>query len=272
MSDVLEIEPLRAPFGAEVRGVTWGSPSQELVDELTRALRRHLLLVLRGQPSPTREQLDELFRPFGRLVLETLDGTFHYANFSDDERETVIRTDANYTRNPKEGSGELIWHNDQCFRPQLKVISVLEGIDCAPDAQPTMFRDMYTAFERLPIETKARLSGKQATYIDPRMPSVEEWPRLADSMHPVLLAHPHSGRKALYACGYATRVVGFDADESEEVLASLEAHAQAEAPRYDHHWVDGDLVIWDNVGLQHRRDLLAPGERRTLRFYEGVAE
>ena len=34
---------------------------------------------------------------------------------------------------------------------------------------------------------------------------------------------------------------------------------------YEHHWRNGDLVIWDNVALQHARPPIADGTRRTLR-------
>jgi taurine dioxygenase len=33
---------------------------------------------------------------------------------------------------------------------------------------------------------------------------------------------------------------------------------------YEHHWRDGDLVIWDNVALVHGRDDTSAGGARTL--------
>jgi taurine dioxygenase len=35
--------------------------------------------------------------------------------------------------------------------------------------------------------------------------------------------------------------------------------------RYEHHWEPGDLVVWDNVGLQHARGAVGRGAPRTLR-------
>ena len=56
-STKLEYSPIDGPFGVEVRGIKWSDspPAPEIVAELTRAFRRHLLLVLRGQEPPTHE-------------------------------------------------------------------------------------------------------------------------------------------------------------------------------------------------------------------------
>src|SRR5689334_691760 len=62
-----------APFGIEVRGIAWQRPSSDTVRLVTAALRRGLLLVLRGHTPPDDAQLDDFFRAFGRLVLDTED-------------------------------------------------------------------------------------------------------------------------------------------------------------------------------------------------------
>lgn len=269
----LTFTALDAPFGAEVRGLTWDDPSPDTVAAITRWLRSKLLLVLRGQESPTREQLDGFFRHFGRLQLDTYDGAFHYGTFSDASTEFVQRREnTNYVVNVEYGAEELPWHNDQSHRPQLKVISVLEALEVEESATPTEFRDMYVAYELLPIELRARLATKQGVFFNPRQPPPSEQPRLADAMHLVFTPHPHSGRVALYVNGYTQRIAGLDLDDSDRLLAELRDHAEQHAPRYVHQWRNGDLVMWDNVGLQHRRPHVAVGERRTLRQYEGVAE
>src|SRR5215469_456118 len=158
----LSIRGLGSAFGAEVRGLTWGSPAPDVVHQLTIALRRHLLLVLRGMPSPTHDQLDDFFRPFGRLLLETRDGTFHYGKFSGNDQEVVHRkSDGNYVVSTDVGAAELGWHNDQFHKPQLKILSMLEAVEFEPGATPTCFRDMYTAYEMMAATLRAS-TGVQA--------------------------------------------------------------------------------------------------------------
>lgn len=264
---------LEAPFGVVVEGVEWGRPDPDTVRELTTMLRSKLLVVFRGQTSPTHDELDEFFGAFGRLVLQTYDGTFHYGTFNDDEQQTVHRKqEQNYVVNVAAGTNELVWHSDQSHRPQLKKLSLLEAIQCEGEVVPTEFRDMYVAYETLPAELRFRLQAKQCVFFDPRQPSPAERPRLADAMHPVFTAHPDSGRVALFVNDFTARVVGFSEAESADLLAELREHTAANAPRFAHRWQAGDIVAWDNIGLQHRRDAMPPGQIRVLRQFEGLAE
>ena len=269
----LQQSSLDAPFGVVVEGLDWGRPDDETVRALTVLLRSKLLIVFRGQVSPTHDQLDDFFGAFGRLVLQTYDGTFHYGSFDDDEQKTVHRKEEqNYVVNGANGTSELVWHSDQSHRPQLKKLSVLEAIRAEGDVVPTEFRDMYVAYETLPSDLRGKLQNRQCVFFDPRQPSPAERPRLADAMHPVFTPHPDSGRIALYVNDFTARIVGFDLAESDELLARLREHTDRNAPRFNHRWQVGDLVAWDNVGLQHRRDPMPAGQVRVLRQYEGLAE
>jgi taurine dioxygenase len=154
----------------------------------------------------------------------------------------------------------------------LKVLSVLEALDFDDDAVPTMFRDTYVAAETLPSARRAELGHRQVIYFDPRLPSPAELPRSCDAMHPVLTPHPHSGRRALFVNDFADRIAGMDRVDSDAAIAELRAHLDAHAPCYTHRWRTGDLVLWDNIGIQHRRDPVPPGQRRHLRQHGGVAE
>ena len=275
-----------APFGVEVGGVEWQHPDADTVRLLTAALRRCLLLVLRGQPAPHEAELDVFFRGFGRLVLDTEDGVAHYSGHrnlggpaSALAQEMVAyqfrsreNTGSTYYDPGPEGASELVWHNDQSHRPMLKVVSVLEALEVDPGVVPTEFRDTYTAYETLPRELRSELEHRQVIYFDPRLPPPSELPRLSDAMHPVFTAHPHTGRRALFVNDFADRVAGINRDESDPLLAALRAHLDANAPRYVHQWRSGDIVMWDNVGVQHRRDAVTGGLRRHMRQYGGLAE
>jgi taurine dioxygenase len=104
------------------------------------------------------------------------------------------------------------------------------------------------------------------------MPGPDDIPRLADATHPVFLEHPHTGRHALYVNDFADRIVGVDRADSDARLHEVREHLRVAAPRYVHHWRTGDLLLWDNIGLQHRRDPVPGGQRRTMRQHGGLAE
>jgi taurine dioxygenase len=275
-----------APFGVEVRGITWQRPDADTVRVLNIALRRCLLLVLRGQPSPSEHELDDFFRGFGRLVLDTEDGRAHYSGHRNlggpasalakemvaYQHRNIENTGSTYYDPGPEGASELVWHNDQSHRPMLKIVSVLEALAVDPGVVPTEFRDTYTAYETLPRDQRSELEHRQVIYFDPRLPPPDELPRLADAMHPVFTAHPHTGRRALYVNDFAARIAGIDRGESDPLLARLRDHLATAAPKYVHHWRTGDILVWDNVGVQHRRDAVVGGLRRHLRQYGGLAE
>jgi alpha-ketoglutarate-dependent taurine dioxygenase len=269
----LRFSKLDAPFGIEVSGIDWDDPAPDEVRLITQALRRHLLLVFRGQKSPSHDQLDRFFERFGRLTLKTFDGAFHYTTFSrDDKVEIHRRDDGNYLTNTDAGLSELVWHNDHFHRPHLKLLSVIEAMDFEEGASSTCFRDMYTVYEMLPAEVRSRLEYKQTANFDPRQPGPQDKPRLCDAMHLVFPPHPHSGRKTLFVNDFTYRIVGVPDDENEKLLAQLRAFSLENAPFYEHEWRTGDMVVWDNVGLQHRRDGMPPGKRRVMRAYEAIAE
>jgi taurine dioxygenase len=274
----LTYEPVDGPFGVIVRGIEWSDtlPDPEIVAELTRAFRRHLLLVLRGQEPPTHEQSNTFWSAFGPLVMETPDGQFHYNRFSKDKTTNNVRrseTDGNYVEADENGMMELGWHQDQSHKPQFKKFSILENVTFGPGAVPTAFRDMYTVCEMLPPEKKARLEGKQAIFLDPRLPGPDKLPRLCDAMHPVISSHPDSGRKAVFGSDWTIyRIAGMSEDESAETIAWLRDFAARNAPYYEHFWDEGDICVWDNFGVQHRRDYQPPGIDRVMRLFEGVAE
>lgn len=273
-------------FGLEVRGIDWRVPGPETVRVLTTALRRNLLLVFRGQVSPTQEQLDSFFCAFGRLVLSTEDGTAHYSGHLHGPgamSEMASESEQYLSRSPDnsgsstykpgaDGISELVWHNDQSHRPMRKVVSVFEALDVEPGVVPTEFRDMYTAYEMLPTSLRSLLEQRLVVYYDPRLPSPAEMPRLADATHPVFTPHPHTGRRTVFVNDFADRFTGLTHAESAAAMDELRSHIRTSAPRLLHQWETGDMVVWDNIGVQHRRDAVPGGQRRHMRQYGGLAE
>jgi taurine dioxygenase len=63
----------------------------------------------------------------------------------------------------------------------------------------------------------------------------------------------------------ASHFEGWSCDESDELLEATFAHLYDKAARYDHAWQVQDLVIWDNIALQHGRPRNPHAVRRSLR-------
>ena len=76
---------------------------------------------------------------------------------------------------------------------------------------------------------------------------------------------PETGRKALFLGrrpnGY---VVGLEVTDSEALLDALWAHATQQRFAMCHEWQVGDLLMWNNLSVLHRRDPFDPNSRRIM--------
>ena len=70
--------------------------------------------------------------------------------------------------------------------------------------------------------------------------------------HPLVIRHPVTGRKALYALGHGAYAIrGMPDDEGEAFLDSLKDHVIQERHIYRHKYAVGDLVVWDTLQTMH---------------------
>ena len=68
----------------------------------------------------------------------------------------------------------------------------------------------------------------------------------------MVLTHPISGRKVLYANpGYAVRINELPEKESDELLELLFEHQLKPEYRYTSRWEEGDVLMWEDIGTIH---------------------
>jgi taurine dioxygenase len=173
--------------------------------------------------------------------------------------------------------GALLFHSDFIFTAEPSLGLCLYATEVPPGGSPTNFADAVGAAGRLPPELRARVEGRRALNVfdlsdqrgDVRFreatlgPETPLSPRYA---HPVLMRHPSSGQELLSVNQMQTdRIIGLDERESEETLEALWAILYAPQNTYSHHWRVGDLVLWDNIAVQHGRPAPPPDVPRTMR-------
>jgi alpha-ketoglutarate-dependent taurine dioxygenase len=95
------------------------------------------------------------------------------------------------------------------------------------------------------------------------------FPNAPTSVLPVRYRHPRTGASVLYVCEQMTKeLVGMEASESERLLLELFACLYDPAGRWSHDWRKEDLVVWDNLAIQHgRANVDGDGPARTLRKF-----
>lgn len=268
----MELKEIVGSFAVEVVGLKlWENIDEDVICQLDDALARIGVLVFRRQ-SMSEEELVAFSERFG-------------------PPETIVRSDwasktsAEVTRisnlrNADDipigglGSGELAWHTDQSYMQSPATGAVLYGAEVPVDGPATMWANLALAYNALPAATKNLLTGKKGIFSYAKRVSgydQEATPEdvrngTPDVLHPLVNTHPVSGQKALYLDpGTTTGIDGISTTDGQSLLDELAAHATAPAFVYRHEWQPGDVIMWDNGFLLHRRDAFARNTNRLLK-------
>ncbi len=271
---MLEIVPSGAALGAEIRGIDIGSgPSDGQLEAIDRAWSDHLVLALRGQ-SLTDSDLIAFARNFGELDPpgpNPYGGPIH-------PRHPELNVISNVVRDGRPignlGAGEAVWHADMTYVEVPPLGAILYGIEIPPEGGNTYFANMFAAYDELAGGLEARVEGKVAIHdashnsagmLRKGYTEVTDVRDSPGARHPLVRTDPVSGRRALFL-GRRPRsyIGGMEVAESEALLDVLWAHATQKRFTFTHRWRVGDIVMWKNLAVLHRRDAFDPSSRRRL--------
>jgi taurine dioxygenase len=172
------------------------------------------------------------------------------------------------------GYGEAAWHADMTYNPIPPRASLLYALECPAEGGATWFSNMYAAYEGLDDALKRRLAGLtcvhdashdstgrlRSGFVEAHDPRATPGAR-----HPLVRSHPVTGRPCLFLGRRAgAYVVGLELAESEALLDALWAHATQDAFVWKQRWRVGDLLLWDNRCVLHRRDSFDAAARRLM--------
>ncbi len=270
----LSINALAAPLGAEVRGIDL---SQALtaaeVAQIEGAWRSRLVVVARGQEL-SDPQLLAFSRYFGELDPPGPNPYGEPFNKEYPEINVISNVIANGKPIGNLGDGEAVWHADMTYVDVPPKAAVLYSLEVPPSGGNTYFADMFAAYETMPVNLKKRAEGKVAVHDASRNSAgllrkgykeVTDVRETVGARHPLVRTDPKTGRKALFLGRRPNSyVLGMDVAESEALLDALWAHATQ--PRFVmcHEWRSGDVLMWNNLAVLHRRDAFDPKSRRVM--------
>jgi taurine dioxygenase len=254
----MRLRPLHEALGAELVGVDFAAPiDAPTAQELRAAFDRHHLLLVRGQDVSADAQV-ALTTLFGPAVDEFGDG--NVAGFISNVMDDAA------------GSGELPFHSDLSFTTS-PVIGISLCAQALPaDGTSTWFASSAHAWRTLPAELRDRAEGRRALHTLSAISTGSSasksrehpvGPNDPQTWQPIPLPHPRTGEPLLYLTDLHTACIDDDVDGS--LLAALLAHLYAPANVYEHRWERGDLLVWDNFALQHRRNDVTEATPRTFR-------
>jgi len=197
------------------------------------------------------------------------------AAYDDISTRNTLRV-SNRTEDSAAPYGRLLFHCDNMWARTPQFALSLYGERVAQPSAPTQFSSMVNGWETLPDDLKGRVAGLEARHgFEGKYPNRGGDEDVTDSdfgvsrsvVRPVAWQHPRTGKTLLYVSQQATiEILGLPAEENEALLADLFAHLYRSDAVMEHDWRELDLVVWDNVAVQHARGpVRLEDPERTLR-------
>lgn len=274
-SALVDVHPIDAGLGAEIRGVDLSKPLDRRTGAaILDAWHSHSALVIRNQ-SLTDPQLIAFSRLFGELEMAppNKSGSHWIEGFP--ELACISNITVNGESVGSLGNGEAIWHTDMSFMPEPPAASLLYSLEIPKRGGATHLANMYKAYETLPADLKRRVESRVAVH-DATYTSAGEVrkkfaafvgttdpERAPGARHPLVRVHPATGRKALYL-GRRSGASGILGEADSTLWDALWAHCGNPALTWAHEWAVGDLLIWDNRCTMHFRESFDDAERRMM--------
>ncbi len=254
----LTITRTDAAFGAIVRGIDLRRPiDAETAGRLRVAWVTHGVLVFPDQTidDDDLERFTLTFGPFGDdPYIRPIPGREHIAAI----RRRADETSPLFAEN---------WHSDWSFQAVPPAGTCLCGIEIPPHGGDTMFANQQLALDHMPQDLRSRLVGVLAVHSAQRgyapkgaygvrdvgrsMDIVNSEDAFATQRHPLVRAHPETGRPGLFGCtGYIIALEG--CEDGETLLREVFDWQTRPEVVYSHRWEPNSLVMWDNRVVLHR--------------------
>ncbi len=270
----ISIENLDAALGAVVSGIDASKPlAPDEIKTIEHVWRERLVVVLQGQEL-SDPQLIAFSRQFGELDPP---GPNPYGEpFIKQHPE--LNVISNVVENGKPmgnlGDGEAVWHADMTYVEVPPKAAILYSLEIPRSGGNTYFANMFAAYEALPADLKMAVHGRIAVHdastnsagmLRKGYKKVTDVREVAGARHPLVRTEPKTGRKALFlGRRLNSYVIGLSVPESEALLDALWAHATSPQFAMCHAWRVGDVLMWNNLSVLHRRDPFDPKSRRVM--------
>ena len=280
------------PWTAIVEGLDVARALNHASAEGTRAraalrevLRNHPVLCLRNGKPLDRESYMALASIFGQIKLAEEKLIFKRRKDPSLRPEDVSPLNVMDSGTPGEAGNvetrttPTMWHTDDTYTGGPAFLTSLYAVSVPSTGGNTDFVNMQNAYETLDAETKRRLDGGLSSIHSyaradlfkdhPGARDYDDTPRqggavakmtaeedIGDWAYPFVQVHPLTGARTLYGVSVegsdAKGVVGLDAAEARELMWGLMRHAVASGGVYSHVWQPHDVLLWDNLRVNHR--------------------
>ena len=251
----MEKVPLAPACGAEIRGVALTQAQGDSLEAIKQAVYENGVALFRDQHDFTPEAHIAFARRWGGIDLN------NYFPLTEGHPEiAVVRKRADQVTNI--GGG---WHTDHSYDQVPAMGSVLVARTLPPSGGDTLWAHMGAAYDALSDDLKQEIEGLEAYHSADHIYEEDglyaQTDMAADlrgqslrtgATHPVVIRHPHTGRRLLYVnSAFTLNFVGRTRAESLPLLQRLYDAATAADNTCRVAWEPGSVAIWDNRTTWH---------------------
>tara|TARA_B110000240_G_scaffold127116_1_gene141415 strand:+ start:75 stop:911 length:837 start_codon:yes stop_codon:yes gene_type:complete len=264
----INIKQISGNVGVEIHGVDLSKEVPDsLFNEIRDAFIENGLIFFRDQ-NLTPEEHIRFAEQWGKININRF-----FAKVDGYEQIAEVRKEPDQKGNI---GGE--WHTDHSYDQIPALGSILLAKEIPSNGGDTLFASMYKAYEGLSngmkvtleslnaIHSSRHIFGEGSDYSKLSKGRIGN-PQLAiqDAIHPVIITHPESKKKALYVNrAFTLRFEGWTDEESKPLLNYLYDHAANEENTTRFQWSPGSIAFWDNRATWHNALNDYHGERRLM--------
>ena len=268
MMNKINIKPTTGEVGVEIHGVDLSKKIPDsLFNEIRDAFIKNGLIFFRDQ-NLTPEDHIRFAEQWGEININRF-----FAKVDGYDQVAEVRKEPDQKGNI---GGE--WHTDHSYDQIPALGSILVAKEIPSSGGDTLFACMYKAYENLSDGMKVTLESLNAVHSSRHIfGEGSDYSKLSkgrignaelatqDAIHPVIITHPESKKKALYVNrAFTLRFEGWTNEESKPLLDYLYDHAVGENNTTRFKWSPGSIAFWDNRCTWHNALNDYHGERRLM--------
>ena len=264
----INVKPLSGNIGAEIDGVNLKKISKEQFKEIKIVFGKYGVIFFRNQNLSPEEEII-----FAELWGEININRF-FTNLEGYPKIALVSKEPDQKKNI--GGA---WHTDHTYDLEPAMGSILFAHQVPKKGGDTLFSSMYAAYETLSDGLKDSLKNMYGRHSSRHVFGTSRAERnddtvgriinsdkaKQDAIHPVVITHPQTGKKALFV--NPTFTLGFDGwsdEESKPLLNYLYSHATKPEFTCRFKWEEGSIAFWDNRSTWHLAVNDYHGQRRLM--------
>ncbi len=172
------------------------------------------------------------------------------------------------------GDGEAVWHADMTYLQLPPKAGILYALEVPENQGNTHFANMALAYSELPNKLKEKIDDKilihdsahnSAGMLRKGYSEVDNPSETPGARHPMVITDKNTNKKLLFLGRRPhAYIIGLELEESENLLNEIWEHATQEKFTWTQKWEKGDLLMWKNLNVLHKRDAFDPNTRRVM--------